>query len=55
MARTDCETCDSTGRIAVVNRWSVDSGTKWQRNFEEQLEDECPDCNGLGYKTRDVD
>jgi len=53
-ARTECETCDSTGRIAVVNKWNVDPGSMWQRNFEEHGEDECPDCDGLGYKSGGV-
>jgi len=45
---TQCETCDGTGRVKVTNRWSVDRGTKWQRDFEEQVVDECPMCDGTG-------
>jgi RecJ-like exonuclease len=48
--RTECETCESTGRVTTVNKWSVDRGTKWQRDFEEHGVDECPDCDGNGYR-----
>lgn len=43
-----CETCEGSGRVHVTNKWPVDRGTKFQRNFEEQVTDECPACNGVG-------
>ena len=44
-----CETCDGSGSVRDVSKWSVDTGTKWQRNYEEEINVECPDCDGDGY------
>lgn len=44
-----CETCDGSGIVSELSKWSVDTGTKWQRNFEEEINVECLDCNGNGY------
>ncbi len=44
-----CETCDGSGNVRELSKWSVDTGTKWQRNYEEEINVECPDCDGDGY------
>ena len=44
-----CEACDGSGVVREINKWSVDTGTKWQRNFSEEINVECPECDGDGY------
>ena len=44
-----CEACDGSGVVREINSWSVDTGTKWQRNFSEEVNVECPECDGDGY------
>lgn len=46
----NCETCTGTGRITDVESWSVDQG-KWKRSFEQEIEIECPECNGTGKES----
>jgi len=48
-----CETCQGDGRVPEINQWSVDTGTKWQRNFRETVSVECPDCDGTGRLATD--
>lgn len=43
-----CETCQGKGQVIDTNQWTLDRGTKWQRNCEEKVNIECPDCNGQG-------
>jgi len=44
-----CETCGGDGRVPVTNTWSVDRGTKFRRDYEEQVTGECPACHGVGF------
>lgn len=45
----ECEACQGAGRVQSEERWSVDAGTKWQRNFVDAgFTDECPICLGKG-------
>jgi len=43
-----CDTCDGSGRVVETTTHTVDRGTKWQRSADEQIEVECPSCNGDG-------
>ena len=48
-----CEACGGDGRVPEVNRFSVDTGTKWQRSFEETVTTGCDECQGTGVVQRD--
>ena len=43
-----CDICGGSGRIVELNCFSVDTGTKWQRSFEEHVSCECDECHGTG-------
>ena len=45
----ECDTCEGTGTIAIVNTVTVDSGTKWKRSADEMVNVECHNCNGIGF------
>ena len=46
--RVECEVCGGSGRVTEQATHSVDSGTKWQRTFTEQISTECDACQGFG-------
>ena len=43
---TECETCEGTGSIDVVERWKAD-GSPGGR-YRVTISEECPDCDGKG-------
>ena len=48
----ECETCNGTGRVTVVDKGYLDRGSKWQRSYEYECTLECDDCQGTGDKER---
>jgi hypothetical protein len=45
----ECEACQGSGRVQGESSWSVDTGTKWQRNYvDKSFTVECPECSGKG-------
>lgn len=45
----ECETCQGWGEVNYESKFSVDTGTKWKRNFEYNVLDECSECHGFGF------
>lgn len=43
-----CEVCAGDGKVPDQCSWSVDTGTKWQRNYSQEVIVDCPECNGSG-------
>lgn len=51
--KPECECCQGTGKIETENRFSVDTGTKWQRNYVQTgILEQCDECQGKGTVTQ---
>ena len=46
ISRDVCEACNGTGRVTITNTVTVDGRTKWSRSCDEQVNTDCPECNG---------
>ena len=44
----ECETCNGTGRVTVVDKVILDRGLEWRRSYEYECTLECDDCQGTG-------
>lgn len=48
LRQLECETCGGDGRVTENVVHTVDRGSKWQRSATEQVQTECPTCDGTG-------